>query len=174
MIGTPFLRLNAYKVRMEGVSLWRGIEQIGIWSLWPESIISLMIITQGRPNLEEVANIANESVWEFWPLGICLMERTSKLDWACLTLLRYPCIRWSLALNYPLTCPTTILESEKTFTTFPSSLLTIAIPTNKTSYRASLFVARNLNVKDFSTIIFLGDIKTIPTPDHFWLAAPSV
>ena len=84
------------------------------------------------------------------------------------------CIHWSLAPNSPLTYLTTSLESEKTSTTFPPSLLTMAIPTNKASYSPSLFMAENPNLKDFSTVIFSGDIKTIPTLDPFWLDTPSV
>ena len=35
-------------------------------------------MTQGRPSPEEVANIANESAWEFCPLRICLREKLLK------------------------------------------------------------------------------------------------
>ena len=45
----------------------------------------------------------------------------------------------------------------------------MCIPTSK----ASLFVAEKLNLKDFLIVILLGDIKTSPTLDPLWFAAPS-
>ena len=50
---------------------------------------------------------------------------------------------------------------------------TMAIPTNRASYSASLFVAEKLNLKDFLMVIFLGDTKTSLTLEPLWFAAPS-
>ena len=105
-----------YFVCLSAVAPFPAMVWVSFLSL---SLMACMIITWGRPDPKEVANIANKSAWEFWPLGIYLMENASKLDWAYLTLMRYPSIRWSLAPNSPLTCLTTSLESEKTSTTFP-------------------------------------------------------
>ena len=128
-------------------------------------------MTRGRFDPKEVASIANNSTWEFCPLKICVKVKLLKQDWACLTLSRYSCIRGSLASNFPLTCLTTKLESNYTSTTFPPSLITIVIPTNKASYSVSLFVA---NYRDFSNTSFLGETSTILSPKPFWFATPSV
>jgi len=39
------------------------------------------------------------------------------------------------------------------------------ILTNKASYSVLLFVAKKPNLKDFSIVILLGDIKSSPTLD---------
>ena len=49
----------------------------------------------------------------------------------------------------------------------------MAIPCNKASYSASLFVAENPSLKDFSMVALLGEIRTSPTSDPLWFAAPS-
>ena len=137
------------------------------WQLGATKSSTTMI--QGRPCPDEVANMANESAWEFLLLGICFMEKASKLDCNRLILLRYLCIRWSLASKSPLICSTTNLKFEKISTALPPNLLTIIIPASKASYSASLFVAGKLNLKDLSLVIFSGDTNS--TPDPFWLAA---
>ena len=61
--------------------------------------------------------------------------------------------------------PNTSLESKNISTIFPPIFCTMAIPCNKASYSASLFVAENPSLRDFSMIVFLGDIGTSLTPD---------
>ena len=41
------------------------------------------------------------------------------------------------------------------------------IPSNKTLYSASLFVAEKLNFNDFLMLSFLGEIRTSHTPNPF-------
>ena len=38
---------------------------------------------------------------------------------------------------------------------------------------ASLFVAENPSLRDFSMIVFSGDSRTSPTPDPLWFVVPS-
>ena len=109
--------------------------------------------------------MANESAWVFPLLESCDKLKRSKSDHKHLTWLKYCCILTSLASNFPFTWPTTNLESENISVVFPPIFYTMAIPCNKASYLASLFVAKNPSLKHFSMIVFLGDIKTIPTPD---------
>ena len=67
----------------------------------------------------------------------------------------------------------TSLKSENIFTAFPPILWTMDIPSSKASYSASLFVAEKPNLNDFSMVSFLGEIRTSPTPEPLWFAAPS-
>ena len=122
-------------------------------------------IIQGSPPAEKVASVANESAWVFPLLEMCDKLNRSNLGCMCLTWLRYSCIFASLAFNSPFTWPTTSLESENISTIFPPIFYTMTIPCNKASYSASLFVAENPSLRDFSMMVFLGDIRTSPTPD---------
>ena len=79
-----------------------------------------------------------------------------------------------MASNSPFTWPTTNIESDKTSTAFPPIFRTMVIPTNRTSYLALLFVAEKPNLKDFSMVIFLRDIRTSLTPNPFLFVAPSM
>ena len=97
----------------------------------------------------------------------------SKSDCKCLIWLKYPCILTSLASSSPFTWLTTNLEFENISTAFPPIFCIVAIPCNKASYSTSFFVAENPSLNDFSMIIFSEDIKTSPTPDPLWFAAPS-
>ena len=106
-------------------------------------------------------------------LGTCSKLKDSHFDCIVLTWLRYPRILSSLASNSPFTCPTISLKSEKSFMDFPPILWTIAIPSNRASYSAPLFIAGKSNLKDFSTITFSEDVSTNPTPEPFWFDAPS-
>ena len=134
---------------------------------------SLTRITWGKFCAEEVANIIRESACALPFLGMCSKSKESNSDYRHLTWLRYPCILSSFASNSPFTWPTMSLESEKTFFYFPPILWTMAIPINRVSYSASLFVAEKFNLKDFSTMTFLGDINTSLIPKPFWFDAPS-
>ena len=109
--------------------------------------------------------MANESAWAFPLLEMCDKLNKSKLGRRRLTWLRYSCILTSLASSSPFTWPTTSLESENISTIFPPIFYTMAIPCNKALYSASLFVAENPSLKDFSMMVFSGDIRTSPTPD---------
>ena len=106
-------------------------------------------------------------------LGICDKSKDSNFVCIHLTWLKYSYILVSRASNSPFTWPTTNLESENISTIFPPIFWTIAIPVNKASYSASLFVVEKPNLKDFSMVIFSGDTRTSPTPDPRWFAAPS-
>ena len=90
---------------------------------------------------EEVASVANESAWVFLLLEMCDKLNRSKLGRRHLTWLRYSCILTFLASISPFTWPTTSLEPENISTTFPPIFCTMAIPYNKASYSALLFVA---------------------------------
>ena len=59
------------------------------------------------------------------------------------------------------------------FHNFSTHLLNHSHLTNRVSYSASLFVAEKTNRKDFSIVIFFGDIRTSLTPDPLWFIAPS-
>ena len=48
------------------------------------------------------------------------------------------------------------------------------IPSSKASYSASLFVAEKSNLSDFSMVSFSGEIRTSPTLEPLWFAAPSM
>ena len=124
-------------------------------------------ITRGKSYAEEVASIDKESACALPLLGTCNKSKESNFNCKHLTWLRYPCILSSFASNSPLTWPTTSLESEKSFTDFPPILWTIAIPSNRASYSASLFVAEKSNLKDFLITTFSGDISTSLTPEPF-------
>ena len=130
-------------------------------------------MTRGKSWVEEVASIAKESACALPFLGICSKSKESNFDCKHLTWLRYPCILSSFASNSPFTWLKMSLESEKTFTNFPPILWTMAIPINKTSYSASLFVAEKSNLKDFSMMTFSGDISTSLIPEPFWFDASS-
>ena len=130
-------------------------------------------ITRGKSCTEEVASIAKESACALLFLGICSKSKESNFDRRHLTWLRYPYILSSFASNSPFTWQTTSLEFEKTFIDFPHILWTMAIPINKASYSASLLVDEKSSLKDFSMIIFLGDISTSPIPEPFRFDAPS-
>ena len=106
--------------------------------------------------------MANESAWVFPLLETCDKLKRSKPDCSRLTWLKYSCILASLASNSPFTWPTTNLESENISTTFPPIFYTMAISCNNASYSASLLVAENPSLKDFSMIVFLGDSRTSP------------
>ena len=125
---------------------------------------STRIIRRSSP-AEEVASVANESAWVFPLLEMCDKLNRSKLGHRRLTWLRYFCILTSLASDSPFTWPTTSLESENISTIFPPIFCTKAIPCNKASYSASLFVAGNPSLRDSSMVAFLGDIRTSPTLD---------
>ena len=107
-------------------------------------------INRGRLPAEEVASVANESTWVFPLLETCDKLKRSKSDCRCLTWLKYSYILVSLAFNSPFTWPTTNLESENISTAFPPIFCTMAIPCNNASYSASLFVAENPSLRDFS------------------------
>ena len=49
----------------------------------------------------------------------------------------------------------------------------MVIPYNKVSYSASLFMAKNPKLRDFSMVALLRDIRTSFTPDPLWFSAPS-
>ena len=131
-------------------------------------------ITRGKFCAEEVVRVARKSACVFLILGICSKLKDSKLDCKCLTWLKYSCILISLAFNSPFNWPITSLDSENTSTVLPPIFWTITIPTNRALYSASFFVAEKPNLKDFSIVIFSGDIKISPTLDPFLLAAPSM
>ena len=78
-----------------------------------------------------------------------------------------------LTSNSPWTWLITSLEFENISTTFPPIFWTIVIHTSRSSYSALLFVVEKLNLKDFSIVIFSGDIRTSPTPDPLWFTALS-
>ena len=124
-----------------------------------------MRIIQGSFPVEEVASVASESAWVLPLLEMCDKLNRSKLGRRRLTWLRYSCILTSLASIFPFTWPTTSLESENIFTTFPPIFCTMAIPCNKASYLASLFVVENPSLKDFSMVALSREIRTSPTPD---------
>ena len=124
-----------------------------------------MRIIQGSSPAKEVASVANESAWVFPLLEMCDKLNRSKLGHRRLTWLRYSYILTSLASNSPFTWPTYSLEFEYISIIFPPILCTMAILCNKVSYSASLFMAKNPSFRDFSMIVFSGDIRTSPTPD---------
>ena len=130
-------------------------------------------ITRGKLCTEEVANVTRESTYVFPLLGTCSRLNNSNFDCKCLTWLKYPCILLSLTSNSPFTWPTTSLESKNIFTAFPPIFWTMDIPSNKTSYSASLFVAEKPSLSDFSIVICSGETKTSPTTEPLWFAAPS-
>ena len=47
------------------------------------------------------------------------------------------------------------------------------IPSSRASYSASLFVAEKSSLNDFLIIILSREIRTSPTPEPLWFAAPS-
>ena len=87
--------------------------------------------------------MANESAWVLPLLEICDKLNRLKLGRRRLTWLRYSYILTSLASISPFTWPITSLESENISTTFPPIFCTMAIPYNRATYSASLFVAEN-------------------------------
>ena len=160
-----------------------GSIQLGptlIWWIWAFSLcISVGLhkfstrITRGKLYAKEVVRVTRELACVFLLLGICCKVKDLNLDCKCLTWFKYSSILKSLASNSPFTWLTTNLESENTSTVLPPIFWTIAIPTNKALYSASLFVAEKINLKDFLIIIFSGDTTTSPIPDLLWLAPPS-
>ena len=130
-------------------------------------------ITWGKSYAEEVARVAKESAWVFLLLGICDKSKNSNFVCIRLTWPKYSCNLVSRASNSPFTWPTTSLESENISTAFPPIFWTIAIPINKASYSASLFIAENPNLNYFSLVIFVRDTRTSPTPNPRWFATPS-
>ena len=147
---------------------------------WTMSFASLLAlprcstrIIQGSFHAEEVASVASESAWVLPLLEMCDKLNRSKLGRRRLTWLRYSFILTSLASISPFTWPTTSLESENISTTFPLIFCTMAIPCNKASYSASLFVVENPSLKEFSMVALSGKIRTSPTPDPLWFAASS-
>ena len=146
-----------------------------MWTTFPIASVGLhkssIRITWGKLYAEEVASVARESACVFPLLGMCSRLNDSNFDCKCLTWLKDPCILSSLASSSPLTWPTTSLESENIFTTFPHTLWTMDITSNKASYSASLFVAKKPNLNDFSMVSFLGEIRTSPTLDPLWFTA---
>ena len=130
-------------------------------------------MTRGKPYTEEVARVANESASVFPLPESCDKLKNSKSDCKRLTWLKYSYILTSLAFSSPFTWPTINLEFEKTSTAFPTIFCTMAIPCNKASYLASLFMIENPSLNNFSMVIFSGDIKTSLTPDPLWVAGPS-
>ena len=127
-------------------------------------------MTQGKPCVKEVTRVARELTCVFLLLGICSKLKDSNLDCRCLTWFKFSCILTSLSSNSPLTWPTTNLESEYISTAFLPIFWTMA---NSVSYSASLFATEKPNLKDFSILIFSGDIRTSPISDPLWFAAPS-
>ena len=117
--------------------------------------------------------VARELAYMFPLLGICNKLKDSNCDCKFLTWFKYPCILTYLASNFPFTCPMTNLESENISIAFPPIFCTMAIPTNRASYSASMFVVEKSSLNDFSMVIFSRDIRTSPTPDPLWFAAPS-
>ena len=117
--------------------------------------------------------MAKELACVFPLLEICSELKESKCDCRCLTWLRDSCILSSLTSNSPYTWPTTSLESENIFTVFLPSFWTMDIPSSKASYLASLFVAENPSLSDFSMVILLGETRTSPTLKPLWFVAPS-
>ena len=109
--------------------------------------------------------MANESAWVFPLLETCDKLKRSKSNCRHSTWLKYSYILVSLASNSPFTWPTTNLESENISTSFPPIFYTMAIPCNNALYSASLFVAENPSLRDFTMIVFSGDSRTSPTPD---------
>ena len=159
-----------------------GSIQLGPILTWGMQIIFLFIpeglpkssirITRGKFYAEEVVSVARESTWAFLLLGMCCRLNDLNFSCRCLIWVKYPCILSSLASNSPFTWSTTNLESENIVANFPLILWTIDIPSNNTSYSASLFVAEKPSLNDFSTMSFSGEIKTNPTPNPFWFGAP--
>ena len=96
--------------------------------------------------------MANESAWVFPLLETCDKLKRSKFDYRRLIWLKYSCILVSLALNSPFTWPTTNLESENISIAFPPIFYTVVIPCSSASYSASLFMAENPSLRDFSMI----------------------
>ena len=123
------------------------------WTTFPLNLAGLhkssTRITWGKLCAKEVVNVARESAWVFLFLGTCDKLKDLNPDYKCLTWLKYSCILWSLASNFPWTWPTTSLESENTSTAFTPIFWTMIIPTSRASYSASLFVAKKPNLKDF-------------------------
>ena len=144
-----------------------------IWTLFPPLSVGLhkssTRITRGKLCAEGVASVVRKSACVFLLLGIYDKLKDSNPDCKCLTWFKYSCILRSLASNSPWTWPTTSLESENISIAFPPIFWTMVIPTS----RASLFVAEKPNLKDFSIVILSRDIRTSPTPDPLWFAAPS-
>ena len=133
-------------------------------------------MTWGKPCVEEVARVAKESACVLPFLGICSKLKDSNPYYKHLTWFKYFCILTTLASNSPFTWPITNLESENISTTFLLIFWTMNISTTflrRASYSTSLFVAEKPNLKDFSIVTFLGDIRTSPSPELFWFAAPS-
>ena len=186
--GTFLCTFSAFDFSLGNTSLSRNIDigsiQFGpnlIWWIWGKSLSvgveehkSSTSITHGKSCVEEVARVAKESTWVFPFLGI--YDKSKNSNFVCIRLawLKYFCILVSHASNSPFTWPTTSLESENISTVFPPIFWTIAILINRASYSASLFVAKKPNLKDFSMVILLGDIKTSPTTDPYWFATPSI
>ena len=133
-------------------------------TLFALSRCSIRII-RDRPPTKDVASAANESAWVFPLLETCDKLKRSKSDYKRLTWLKYYCILTSLASNSPFTWPITNLESENISTVFLLIFCTMVISCNNASYSVSLFVAENSSFRDFSMIVFSGDIRTSPTPD---------
>ena len=86
-------------------------------------------MTQGRLCAKEVARVDRESACVFLLLEIWCKEKESNPNCKSLA--------W---FSSPFIWPTTNLESENIFTILPPIFWTIAIPTNKAAYLASLFV----------------------------------
>ena len=130
-------------------------------------------MNRGKLWPDEVASVAKESAWVFPFLGMCSKLKESKLDHRHLALSRYSCILLSLNSNSPFTWPTINLESKNMFIAFPPSFWTMDIPSSRASYSTSLFVAEKSSLSDFLIVIFSGEIRTSPTPEPLWFAAPS-
>ena len=160
-----------------------GSIQLGLILTWWTCTISTFLsvglhksstrMNRGKLCAEEVASVVRESTCVFPLLGTC--NKLKDLNPACkhLTWPRYPYILSSLTSNSPFTWPTTNLKSENISIVFPPILYTMTIPISRVSYSASLFVAKNLNLNDFSMVIFSGETRTSPTPNRLWFAALS-
>ena len=148
------------------------------WTACPLTSVGLhkssIRITWGRFCVEEVPSVARELACVFALLGTWKRVKDSNPDCRCITWLKYPCILSSLASSSPFTWPTTNLKSKNIFTAFPPILWTVDIPSNKTSYSTSLFVAKKPNLSDFYMMSFSGEIRTSPTLEPLWFAAPSM
>ena len=127
----------------------------------------------GKSSLLTVAKIARESTWEFLPWE----TYSSVKEWKSLnnrfTQPKYQSILRSFASYSLWTCPTTSLELQYALIILPPSFCIAFRPANKASYFASLFVATNPSLSDFSKVMPSGETITIPIPDPFLFATPS-
>jgi len=96
------------------------------------------------------ANVANESVWLFSDLGICLKSQQENLAFQVMTIFKYATIRSSLAVYSPLIWLTMSSESHQTSSFETPRVVAIMRPAMTASYSALLLVAQNPRVYDCS------------------------